>query len=76
MAVRQIFVEKKPGFDGEAARLREDLANFLGEPELAASRGLRILNRYLVEGLDDEQFRRVTALVFSEPQCDRVFDEA
>ncbi|MDR2178323.1 MAG: hypothetical protein LBP20_09845, partial [Treponema sp.] len=76
MAVRQVFVEKKPGFDGEAARLREDLANFLGCPELTGLRRLRILNRYLVEGLDDGQFRRVTALVFSEPQCDHVFDDA
>jgi phosphoribosylformylglycinamidine synthase len=75
MAVRRIFVEKKPGFDGEAARLRGDLANFPGRPELAGLRGLRILNRYLAEGLNDGQFRRVTALVFSEPQCDRVFDD-
>jgi phosphoribosylformylglycinamidine synthase len=75
MALRQVFVEKKPGFDGEAARLRGELADFLAYPELAGLRGLRILNRYLAEGLDDGQFRRVTALVFSEPQCDRVFDE-
>ncbi|MDR0399825.1 MAG: phosphoribosylformylglycinamidine synthase, partial [Treponema sp.] len=75
MAVRQIFVEKKPDFDGEAARLRGELADFLGRPELAALRGLRILNRYAVEGLGEEQFRRVAALVFSEAPCDRVFDE-
>ena len=75
MAVRRIFVEKRPGFDGEAARLRGELANFLGYPELAGLRGLRILNRYLAEGLSDGQFRRVAALVFSEAQCDRVFDE-
>ncbi|MDR1971845.1 MAG: phosphoribosylformylglycinamidine synthase [Treponema sp.] len=77
MAVRQIFVEKRPGFDGEAARLREDLANFLGPryPELGGLRALRVLNRYFVEGLSEEQFRLVTALVFSEPQCDQVFDE-
>ncbi|MDR0670135.1 MAG: phosphoribosylformylglycinamidine synthase subunit PurQ [Treponema sp.] len=75
MAVRRIFVEKKPGFDGEAVRLREDLANFLMFPGLAGLKGLRILNRYAAEGLNDDQFRRVTALVFSEPQCDRVFDE-
>jgi phosphoribosylformylglycinamidine synthase len=76
MAVQQVFVEKKAGFDGEAARLRGELARFLGQryPELACLGSLRILNRYYVEGLDTEQFRRVTALVFSEPPCDRVFD--
>jgi phosphoribosylformylglycinamidine synthase len=77
VAVRQIFVEKKPGFDGEAARLRGELADFLGRshPELAALRGLRILNRYFAEGLGEEQFRRTAALVLSEAACDRVFDE-
>jgi phosphoribosylformylglycinamidine synthase len=77
MAVQQVFVEKKAGFDGEAARLRGELARFLGQryPELACLGSLRILNRYYVEGLDTEQFRRLTALVFSEPPCDRVFDK-
>jgi phosphoribosylformylglycinamidine synthase len=75
MAVRQIFVEKKPGFDGEAVRLRGELADFLGRPELAALGGLRILNRYIAEGLGEEQFRRVAALALSEAPRDRVFDE-
>jgi phosphoribosylformylglycinamidine synthase len=77
MAVQQVFVEKKAGFDGEAARLRGELARFLGRryPELACLGSLRILNRYYAEGLDAEQFRRVTALVFSEPPCDRLFDK-
>jgi phosphoribosylformylglycinamidine synthase len=76
MAVRQVFVEKRAGFDGEAARLWGELGRFLGGayPELAGLASLRILNRYYVEGLDDEQFRRVTGLVLSEAPCDRVFD--
>jgi phosphoribosylformylglycinamidine synthase len=75
MAVRQIFVEKRPGFNGEAARLQGELADFLGYPELAALKGLRILNRYFAEGLEEGQFRRVAALVLSEAPCDWVFDE-
>jgi phosphoribosylformylglycinamidine synthase len=75
--IRRVYVEKKAGFDGEARRLRSDLAVFLGasRPELARLGSLRILNRYDAAGLDDEAFRRVTELVLSEPQCDRVFYE-
>src|SRR5215471_17629662 len=73
--VRRVYVEKIAGFDMEARRLQEELAGFLGEkyPELARLRGLRILKRYDVSNLGEEQFRQLTETVFSEPQCDRVF---
>ncbi|GHV86874.1 hypothetical protein AGMMS50255_1700 [Spirochaetia bacterium] len=75
MEVRRVFVEKKAGFDVEARRLQSELAGFLGAgyPELAALKGLRILNRYDAVHLDEEYFRLAADLVFSEPQCDRVF---
>ncbi|GHT68278.1 phosphoribosylformylglycinamidine synthase [Spirochaetia bacterium] len=75
MKVRRVFVEKKPGFDIEARRLQSELAGFLGAryPELSALRGLRILNRYDAVHLDEEHFKLATDMVFSEPQCDRVF---
>ncbi|GAB6393513.1 MAG: phosphoribosylformylglycinamidine synthase [Treponematales bacterium] len=74
--VRRVYVEKKPGFDGEAGRLRGELADFLqGQfPELRELRGLRILRRYDAEGLDEAGFARAVSAVFSEPQCDRVLD--
>jgi phosphoribosylformylglycinamidine synthase len=34
---------------------------------------LRILHRYDVSRLSEEQFRRAVETIFSEPQCDRVF---
>ncbi len=70
--IRRAYVEKRPGFDTEALRLREELAEFLGgrRPELAALERVRILHRYDATRLDADQFQRVTALVFSEPQCD------
>jgi phosphoribosylformylglycinamidine synthase len=73
--VRRVFVEKKAGFDIEARLLQSDVAGFLGarHPGLAGLRRLRVLQRYDVAGLDGEQFRAAVDLVFSEPQCDRVF---
>ncbi|GHV50878.1 phosphoribosylformylglycinamidine synthase [Spirochaetia bacterium] len=75
MEVRRVFVEKKTGFDVEARRLQSELAGFLGSryPELSTLKGLRILNRYDAVHLDEEHFKLATDLVFSEPQCDRVF---
>ncbi|MDR0389105.1 MAG: phosphoribosylformylglycinamidine synthase, partial [Spirochaetaceae bacterium] len=71
----RVFVEKRPGFEVEASRLGEELADFLGGryPELARLEGLRILHRYDAANLDEDNFRLATELVFSEPQCDRVF---
>ncbi|MDR1390067.1 MAG: phosphoribosylformylglycinamidine synthase [Treponema sp.] len=72
MPIKRVFVEKRRRFDWEARRLKTDLAGFLGNPKLAAA-ALRILYRYDVQGLDDEQFNKAVRYVFSEPQCDRVF---
>jgi phosphoribosylformylglycinamidine synthase len=68
-------VEKKPGFDIEARRLRAELAGFLGGqyPALRELAGLRLLHRYDAAVPDDDAFDRVVKTVFSEPQCDRVF---
>ncbi|MDR2716581.1 MAG: phosphoribosylformylglycinamidine synthase [Treponema sp.] len=75
MKVQRVFVEKRDGFDIEARRLQSDLAGFLGGqyPELAQLKGLRVLNRYDVSGLDEAQFEEAVQAVFSEPQCDKVF---
>ena len=46
--VYRIYVEKKPGFDGEAQGLKHELVELVGIKGLKA---LRLLNRYDVEGL-------------------------
>jgi phosphoribosylformylglycinamidine synthase len=73
--VRRVFVEKRAGFDIEARFLQSDIAGFLGAryPSLAALRRFRVLQRYDVAKLSEEQFRAAVDLVFSEPQCDAVF---
>ncbi len=73
--IRRVFVEKKAGFDIEAQHLKADIAGFLGVqfPELAGLAKVRILNRYDTAHLDEDQFKRFTDLVLSEPQCDHVY---
>ena len=65
--VRRIYVEKKPALRQEAAGLLNELRSLLG---ISALTGLRLLNRYDVEGLDEETFQRAVQTVFSEPQVD------
>ncbi len=62
--VYRLYVEKKPGFDHEAQATLKDIQSFLRIPELT---NLRLLNRYDVEGLDEELFRKSIPTVFSEP---------
>lgn len=65
--VSRVYVEKKPGFDVEAQQLRAELRDTLG---IHALTGLRVINRYDVEGIDEELFSRCVPTVFSEPQVD------
>ena len=65
--VSRVYVEKKPGFDGEAKALERELRTLLG---LDGITSLRIINRYDVEGIDEELFASCVPTVFSEPQTD------
>ena len=69
--VRRIYVEKKPALRQEAAGLLNELRTLLG---VTALTGLRLLNRYDVEGLDEAAFRRAVGTVLSEPQVDDVYE--
>ncbi len=68
--VYRIYVEKKPGFDGEARQLQNELSTLLGIRELT---GLRLLNRYDVEGISEELFDQCVSTVFSEPPVDNTY---
>ena len=65
--VRRIYVEKKPALRQETAGLLRELQTLLGVSSLT---GLRLLNRYDAEGLDEATFQRAVRTVFSEPQVD------
>ncbi len=65
--VSRVYVEKKPGFDVEAQQLMHELRQILGVTSLT---GLRLINRYDVEGISKELFDQCITTVFSEPQSD------
>ncbi len=70
--VYRVFVEKRNGLTLEADALASDLRELLGVKNL---RGLRVLNRYDVEGIDEALFRTAVHTVFSEPQLDVTYEE-
>ncbi|MGI6756246.1 MAG: phosphoribosylformylglycinamidine synthase [Atopobiaceae bacterium] len=70
--VSRVYVEKKPGFDVEARQLSHELRHTLG---ISGLTGLRLINRYDVEGISEELFSSCVPTVFSEPQSDNVYDQ-
>ncbi|MGI6216053.1 MAG: phosphoribosylformylglycinamidine synthase [Coriobacteriales bacterium] len=70
--VSRIYVEKKQGFDVEAQQLARELRDILG---ISGLTGLRLLNRYDVEGIDEQLFEQCVPTVFSEPQVDVTYAE-
>ncbi len=70
--VRRIFVEKKKGFDVEAQGLLADIRENLG---LSGVSEVRVLNRYDMDGIDDELYHKVVNEVFAEPAIDVVYEE-
>ena len=70
--VFRCYVEKRPGFDVEAGKHLRELRDQLG---IAGLTGLRLFNRYDVEGVSEAVYQAAKPTVFSEPQCDDIFDE-
>ena len=67
--IRQVYVEKRPGFDIEARGMLADLRDSLG---IKSIESVRVINRYFIDGLSDEDFRAAVPAVFSEPNADTV----
>ena len=61
--VRRIFVEKKKGFDVEAQSLCADIRENLGIKGLT---GVRVLNRYDMDGLSDLMFSQNLPSILSQ----------
>ena len=70
--VRRVFVEKRKGYDIEACSLYEELKKYLG---IKGLEGVRVLNRYDISGITDEEYARGRDIIFSEPPVDLVYDE-
>jgi phosphoribosylformylglycinamidine synthase len=69
--MNRIFVEKTAGHNAEACHLLHDLHESLVLPELKA---VRIVQRYDIDGLTDEEFSSAACLILSEPQVDSISD--
>lgn len=69
--VRRIYVEKRAGFDIPAKNLLEDFKETL---DVKIS-GVRLLVRYDIEDLSDEDFKKVRDIVFREPNVDNFYLE-
>ncbi|NNM28681.1 MAG: phosphoribosylformylglycinamidine synthase, partial [Akkermansiaceae bacterium] len=70
--MNRLFVEKKSEFNAEARSLLRDLQNSLG---LGALTSLRIIQRYDIDGLDDDEFAAASRLILAEPQVDRISEK-
>ena len=63
MAINRIYVEKRPEHAVEAGSVLSDLRSVQG---ISTLRGVRIFNRYDVEGIDEALFGRCLPVVFSD----------
>ena len=61
MSIKRLFVEKKKGYDIEAKALCRDLIDNLGLKEL---KEVRVINRYDIDGVTDEELERVLPCVY------------
>ncbi len=70
--VKRIFVEKKAGFDVEAQNILQDLRESLG---LNGLENIRLINRYDIEGISEEEYEKSKHTIFSERTVDAVYEE-
>lgn len=71
--IRRILVEKKEGFDVEAKNLYHELKNILGIKGLS---NVRIINRYDVTDITDDEYKASRHIIFSEPPVDLLYEES
>lgn len=70
--VRRIFVEKKKGFNVEASELFHDIKENLN---IKGLKDLRIVNRYDVCEISDNEWEDAKKIIFSEPVVDNIYEE-
>lgn len=71
-AVKRIFVEKRAEFAVEAQGMYADLIHNLGIQGLSA---VRIVNRYDIGEITDQEYAEAKHIILSEPTVDDVYDE-
>jgi phosphoribosylformylglycinamidine synthase len=70
--VRRIFTEKRPEFSVESHEILRDLRQHL---KITSLTKVRLMNRYDISGLTDEEYRQAVPIVFYDPVIDQVYYE-
>lgn len=70
--IRMVFVEKKAGFNVESQILLKDFKYNLG---IEALEDVRVLNKYILGDMEEEQYVRTVNTILSEAPVDRVYEE-
>ena len=72
MNVFRCYTEKKNQFDIEASSLLSELIEFV---KIESLESLRILNRYDIEGIDDDTYEKAKFTIFAKPQIDTLYND-
>ena len=70
--IRMVFVEKKAGCNVESQILLKDFKDNLG---IEALEDVRVLNKYILGDMEEEQYVRTVNTILSEAPIDRVYEE-
>ena len=72
---RQAYIEYKQGFDTKAGQLKQELADFFGAefPEIAQLSNLRIIWRYTITSLNEEQFKDAIESILWKPGINEIY---
>ena len=70
--VRRVYVEKKPAYAVQAKELKHEISSYLG---IKSAPKVRVLIRYDVENISDEDFEKACRTVFAEPPVDDLYFE-
>ena len=62
--VMRVFVEKRKGFDVEASGVLADIRSTLG---ISSLEGVRLINRYDVQGLTEQELKKPVPQCFPSP---------
>ena len=73
MSVYRCFVEKKQPFATEANGVKSDLKIALLNDNV---NNVRVINRYDLENIDEEDFKMAERTILSEPQVDALYEQA
>lgn len=72
MSVYRCYVEKKTPFATEAHGVKSDLKIALMNDDVES---VRVINRYDIENIDEEDYKMAEKTILSEPQVDTLYEE-